>query len=129
MIIYNVICKHWQFNFFLSNLSYFLTFSYCTGCIRLNNVEWKWWVDILVPHLNRKVFSLFNHAVWCYLFFVDILYQVEEVPLYSLFAESLYQKSTFDFVKRFFSIYGDYLFCCWYYELHWFIFKLSNKLG
>ena len=27
-------------------------------------------------------------------FFVDILYQVKKVPLYSLFAESLYQKST-----------------------------------
>ena len=56
----------------------------------------------LVPDLSGKVFSLLplNKMLAVY-FSTDALYQFEEVPFYSQFVKSYYQKWMFDFCQFF----------------------------
>ena len=57
-----------------------------------------------VLDFSRKALSFSPFSVNCR-YFVDVLYQVNEVPIYSWFAESFYHELMQDFVKCSFFIY------------------------
>lgn len=59
----------------------------------------------LVPNLRGKALSFSTLSMMLAMFFVHVLYHVEEVSLYSLFTENFYHEWLLDFVKCFFCIY------------------------